>query len=333
MLIHRSRLPILFSLALLALLAACDPFAPAVTPTPETIIVTPSASDTPIPTSTTPPTATLPPTVTPAPTLTPTPPACLSAGGQVISFDDFRSPTAGENLRYRVYIPPCYQESQKRFPIIYLLPGLGSNESQWDKLGIGDAIDQGVRLGAVAPMIVVMPALGNIGARDSFPPNASYETYILDELRPAVERDFCTINTRDQRAIGGISRGGFWAFSIALRHPDVFGIVGGHSATFDANNAPADFNPLELALNAPFLQQANLRMYIDNGSNDPAGADLGTFSSRLSARGIAHTYIITPGAGHDDAYWSSQLDEYLAFYARDWTHDISALPSCMQPSP
>lgn len=333
----RDRLrPFLIAFALIAIslaLAACDPFAPVVTPTPETIIVTPSASETPIPSATTPPTATSAPTRTAAPTRTPTALPCLTEGGQIVPFDEFRSPSAGENLRYQVYIPPCYLQSQKRFPVIYLLPGLGENQTQWDELGIDEAIDLGVSRGAIAPMIVVMPALGTIGARDTFPPNGSYETYILDELRPAVERDFCTINTREQQAIGGISRGGFWAYSIALRHPDLFSIVGGHSAAFDADNAPAANNPLELALDAPFLQEANLRMYIDNGSDDPAGEDLGIFSSRLSARGIAHTYVITPGADHDADYWSSQVDEYLAFYTRDWSRDVSALPSCLEPSP
>ncbi|MBL8133559.1 MAG: hypothetical protein JNL42_16980 [Anaerolineae bacterium] len=320
-------------LILIVLLAACDPFAPVVTPTAVTIIVTPSASDTPVPTSTQPPTVTPRPTDTPAPTPTATALACLSTGGQIIPFDEFRSPSAGENLRYRVYIPPCYLESQRRFPVIYLLPGEGENESQWDELGVDAAVDQGVRLGAVPPMIVVMPALGSIGARDSFPPNASYETYLMDELRPAVERDFCTITTRAQRAVGGIGRGGFWAYSLALRHPDTFSIVGGHSADFEVSNIPPANNPLELALDAPFLQQANLRMFIDNGADDPFGAGLGTFSSRLSARGITHTYVITPGEAHDERYWSAQIDEYLSFYSEGWTRDLGALPSCLEPSP
>ncbi|MBK8022888.1 MAG: hypothetical protein IPK19_16015 [Chloroflexi bacterium] len=224
-------------------------------------------------------------------------------------------------------------ESQRRFPVLYLLPAAGENESQWDELGIDTAIDQGVRLGALPPMIVVMPALGNIGVRNSFPPNASYETYLMDELRPAVERDFCTITTREERAIGGIGRSGFWAYSIALRNPDTFSIVGGHSADFDAANVPPANNPLELALDAPFLQEANLRMFIDNGAEDPDGAGLGTFSSRLSARGITHTYVITPGEAHDESYWSNQLDEYLTFYAADWERDLSVLPSCLEPSP
>lgn len=319
---------------LLALLtAACDPLAPVLTPTPQIIIVTPLPTDTPVNTPTPLPTETPLPSPTPPATLTPTALPCRNDGGQIIAFDEFRSRIAGENLPYRVYIPPCYLETQKRFPVVYLLHGLQYDELQWGELGIQEALDEGVRLNALPPMIVVMPDFGAIGAEAQFPPDASYETVLLEELVPAIERDFCTWNDRDHRAIGGISRGGFWAYSVAMRHPDLFGIIGGHSAAFDAGNAPPENNPLELALNAPFLNEANLRMYIDNGAEDPAGRNLELFSSRLSSRGIAHTYIISPTGGHDNAYWSGRLADYLTFYGRDWARGYDALPSCLEPSP
>ncbi len=109
--------------------------------------------------------------------------------------------------------------------------------------------------------------------------------------------------------------------------------MGGHSAAFDTGNAPAAFNPLDLALNAPFLANANLRMYLDNGADDPVGTNLELFSSRLSSRGIAHTYVISPVGGHDANYWSAHLQDYLLFYGQDWTQQIDELPSCLQPSP
>ena len=327
------RLLISPTLLLLLLICACDPLAPVITPTPQIIIVTPENTATPAPSATTPPTSTLPPSPTPEDTATPTALPCLADGGQIVAYDEFRSATAGENLKYRVYIPPCYQQTQARYPYVILLHGLQEDEQQWGDLGIQQALDQGIRLGALAPMIVVMPDMGTLGAEEAFPPQDSYETVVLDELMPAVERDFCTWNERDHRAIGGISRGGFWAYSIALRHPDIFGIVGGHSAAFDEGNAPADNNPLELALNAPFLASANLRMYLDNGAEDPAGTNLELFSNRLSSRGIAHSYIISPVGGHDAAYWSAHLQDYLTFYGRDWPRQANELPSCLQPSP
>jgi len=314
-------------------IVACDPLAPLPTPTPQVIIVTPEASITPIPTSTRPPTNTPEPSLTPTNTPPPTALPCTEDGGQIIPFDEFESATADENLPYRVYIPPCYLETERRYPVVYLLHGLRENEAQWGELGIADALDQGIRLNALPPMIVVMPDFGSIGAENTFPPNASYETVVLDELKPAVERDFCTINERESRALGGISRGGFWAYSIAMRHPDLFGKVGGHSASFDDSNAPPANNPLELALNTPFLSDANLVMYIDNGASDPAGTELQLFSSRLSSRGIAHTYVINPVGGHDDDYWRAHLPEYLEFYGREWTRNTSELPSCAEPSP
>lgn len=323
------RLSVLFLLLLIG--AACEPLAPV--PTPQVIIVTPVPSSTPLPTAT--PAATRTPLPTPTPDYTPTPTVmpCESDGGTMLAFDDFRSETAGENLRYRVYLPPCYLEAQKRYPYAILLHGQGTNELQWDRIGIDEALDQGIRLGAVAPMILVMPYTGSIANRDVFPPNPSYETVILEELVPAIERDFCTWNQPAYRAIGGISRGGFWAYSIAMRHPDIFGKAGGHSAVFDENNAPAAFNPLDLALNASFLEEANLRMYLDNAANDLAGTGQQLFSSRLSSRGIPHTYLIHPLGDHSDDYWQAHVSEYLAFYARDWPRSIAELPSCLEASP
>ena len=103
--------------------------------------------------------------------------------------------------------------------------------------------------------------------------------------------------------------------------------------TQDLNETPAAFNPLELATNSTFLTDAKLRMYIDNGAQDPSGANLELFSSRLTDRGIAHTYVINPIGNHDDAYWSAHVSEYLAFYGRNWPRNTGDLPSCLQPSP
>jgi len=326
------RLTPLFALLFLLLLG-CDPLTPAATP--QVIIVTPVPSNTPTPTVT--PSATWTPIPTPTVNLTPsaTPYPCEEETGQVLRFDEFRSQIAGENLRYRVYVPPCYLETQRRYPYVILLHGANYTETEWDDLGVDDAVDQGIRLGAIGPMLVFMPFTGRIGNENSFPPDPSYESVMLDEFLPAIERNFCTWNDRDHRAIGGISRGGFWAFSIALRHPDIFGIVGGHSAFFpdDLNDVPAPFNPLELALNSSFLPDANLRMYLDNGASDFAGINLELFSSRLSSRGIRHTYIINPVGDHTDEYWQSHVSEYVAFYGRDWPKTLSDLPSCLEPSP
>jgi S-formylglutathione hydrolase FrmB len=326
--LHRHHLFILC--IVITLLAGCDEVSLAPFPTPTQVVIVVTAEPSATPTATTPPTAT--PTQRPSPTPEATATAtiipCVAEGGQVFQFDDFRSESARETINYRVYIPPCYVETQRRYPLVFLLPGLGEDEAQWEELGVARLLDESIVQGSLPPMIVVMPELGNVGVENDFPPDPSYEGVILNELLPIIERDFCSVQERAFRAIGGISRGGFWAYSIALRNPDVFSIVGGHSAFFDPDNAPSDFNPLDLALNSDTLASADLRMYLDNAAIDFVGTNQQLFSSRLSSRGIPHQYIINPTGDHNDDYWSSHVPEYLAFYGRDFPRDSAALPSC-----
>jgi enterochelin esterase-like enzyme len=323
----------IFILLLTFFLVGCDPLSSQ--PTPAVMIITAIPSATPAPTDT--PAA----TITPIPTLTPvvlpsaTAPACDEATGQILHIDQFKSTIADENLRYRVYVPPCYQKTQKRYPYVIVFHGAGQKEDVWEKLGLIASEDQGFKLGILPPMIIVMPYTGEIGNNSFFPPDPSYENVVLDELVPAIERDFCTWSNRDHRALGGVSRGGFWALSIGMRHPDLFGILGGHSAymTQDLNEVPAEFNPLELASNSALLPDAKLRMYIDNGAQDPSGTNLELLSSHLSERNIAHTYVINPVGAHDESYWSAHISEYLAFYGHNWPRNAGDLPSCLEPSP
>jgi len=325
----------IIGLFILFIASACEPLA--YNPTPITVVITEPATETAIPSPSSTPTIT--PTASPSPTPfipTPTPFPCDEESGQFIDFDENRSDIGrGENLPYRVYVPPCYSSTQKRFPVVYLLHGLSYTQDQWEDLGVNTTLEQGIRLGAMPPMILVMPYLGKLGQRNSFPPDPSYEGFLLEELMPAVEQRFCTVENREHRAIGGISRGGFWAFSIAMRHPDIFSIAGGHSAVFptDTNEVPPAFDPLELSLNETFLQSADLRIWLDNGVADPAGTGQQLLDSRLTQRNISHTYVVHPSGEHDNTYWASHMQEYLTFYGREWERDYGLLPSCAEPSP
>ncbi len=316
-----------------ALLAACEPLVPP--PTPQIIVVTATAS--PAPTLTPTPSLTPTPdvTATPAPTDTPASPVCAETAGQVIAIDEFRSAIAGRNMPYRVYVPPCYFQLQLRYPVLYLLHGASQDETKWEDLGVVETLERGLSLNQYPPMILVMPYGDGLLPDASFPPDPSMERYLLEELIPRIEQDFCAWEDRDYRAIGGISRGGFWALSIAFRHPELFAAVGGHSPALDTNITPADFNPLSLALNAPFLD--TLRIYLDNGAADPVRPEVEGLSNRLVQRRIPHEYVINPLGDHNDAYWSSHIADYLAFYGgtaeSGWPRDLGLLPGCQEPSP
>ena len=318
----------LAAVALLAILTACDPMIPVIEPT----VPTPTLSGTETPTPPPAPSAT--PTASPTPDVTPTPtPFPCDEDGMVVEVEDNESAIARENLPYQAYLPPCYQSSLKRYPLVLLFADAPRNSALMETLGIAQTMDQGIRLGTLPPMVVVMADLGTQGTRNQFPPERSAETVIRDELLPGLARDFCLIEQRAYRTVGGFGEGGFWAILSAFRTPDLFSAVGGHSAVLDNTVPPAD-NPLEIARNSTILPGAGLRLYFDNGTADENAANgLQLLSDRLTARQIAHTYVINPVGEGDAGYWSAHISEYLEFYGRDWPRDYAALPICTEPSP
>jgi enterochelin esterase-like enzyme len=120
-----------------------------------------------------------------------------------------------------------------------------------------------------------------------------------------------------------------------MRHPEIFGNLGSHSGYFPNNTAqiPPDFNPLEMALNSATLQEAGLRLYMDNGASDSSGPSQQLLSSRLTQRGIQHTFVVNVTGEHDNTYWSAHVREYLDFYGKNWAKNYADLPSCAEPSP
>jgi enterochelin esterase-like enzyme len=328
------------------LLAACEPLAPE--QKPQIIVVTgetPASTDLPAPTF--PIAGTSQPMVasemvrTPIPSITPTlepagPPTatpfvCAETQGQIVS-SSFTSSILGSEEDFLIYLPPCFYDTFQRYPYVILLHGTGYDETMWENLGVAAVMDQGVTKGTLPPMVLIMPDGGDLAELNDQPDGASYESLILDELIPTVEEDFCLWGSRQGRAIGGISRGGFWAFSIAFRHPELFSAVGGHSPHFDPDNASPDTNPLSLAGRVN-LDKFPLRIYMDNGASDYVGENAIRMSEILRENGIVHDYLINPTGNHDMDYWAAHVAEYLSFYGQVWPHNVSALPSCLEPSP
>lgn len=330
----------LFTLALmiLALLAvACDPLAPEAMPTRIALNPTATATNAPLPTAI--PSATSTPTDTPTPTATPTitpvptatPRVCAETQGRVVSLTFF-SEIVRQDVPYDVYLPPCYAETGRRYPYVLLMHGADQDEKIWiEKLGAQKALEAGLRLKALPPMVLVMPYGGELANLNIFREGAGWESVVLTELMPQIEANFCTWNEREGRAIGGISRGGFWAYLIAMRHPELFGTVGGHSPAFYwENNAPPSHNPLYLARDMEFPPGLQPRMWVDIGSDDKGRPTTEEFHEMLEARGIDSSFTLNPVGNHDVDYWAAHISEYLTFYGQVWPRNIQDLPSCLQ---
>lgn len=256
---------------------------------------------------------------------------CDEMEGQVV-IDSFLSQTTGREFAYRIYLPPCYAVSQRRYPYLIMMHGLGEgmDDSQWDQMGLDEAADIGYAHGSLPPLIIVMPNGDMLHGVNLQAYEGSYEQVIIEELMPIIETRLCTWNEPEMRAIGGLSRGGFWAFEIVLRNPGLFSRVGGHSpAFFEDGPAPA-FNPYYLVDEAEGLEE--MLIYMDHGAGDWTVTNAQYFSARLEDRGIAHRYVVNLVGEHTEAYWSSHTADYLAFYTEGWPMDIGQLPSCHDPS-
>jgi len=223
-----------------------------------------------------------------------------------------------------VYLPACYDQTIDDYPVIYLMHGSNDDDGSWMRLGLGEVLDAGIASGEMPPVIVVMPGGNWIANENEFGgTNTTWDDIFLRQVMPTVESQYRIRANRAYRAIGGISRGGFWAFQIALRNPVLFSAVGGHSAFFDLNHAPDEYNPLDLALNAPGIDR--LRIWLDRGRDDFAAPGLDIMDERLTERGVDHTYMVYPEGQHYFTYWAQHLREYVDFYTAAWLTETEAV--------
>lgn len=244
-------------------------------------------------------------------------PPCPDAHGD-ISQATYHSDIIDQTMRYSVYLPPCY-DADSSYPVIYLMHGSNRTDEHWPSLGIDAVLDRGIVGGALPPVVVAMPYGGWIANENRFVGAATWSHIFLNEFMPTIEARYAVGDTREDRAIGGISRGGFWAFNIALRFPHLFGAVGGHSAFFDAGHFPAEYNPLHIGRNAAGMDAP--RIWLDRGAGDYAFFGLDSMSDALNFAGIEHQYTIHAEGEHTDDYWAAHLRDYLAFYTATWERD------------
>ncbi|MDE7120420.1 MAG: esterase, partial [Muribaculaceae bacterium] len=154
----------------------------------------------------------------------------------------YHSPTAGTDRRATVYTPAGYEAAgSRRYPVLYLLHGMGGDETAWSELGRAtEILDNMIAAGKVEPMIVVMPN-GNIsqtaapGATSAgFVRPTFYLPHTMDglfeqhfpELVSHIDATYRTLADKDHRAVAGLSMGGFHSMNISRNYPAMFGYVG-----------------------------------------------------------------------------------------------------------
>jgi enterochelin esterase-like enzyme len=203
-----------------------------------------------------------------------------------------------------------------------MLPGNIYTDSIWDELGLDEAAEADIREQSIAPMLIAMLSGGSLANTTSGGP-ASYESFMLEEFIPFFEGNYCALPNGLGRAIGGMSRGGYWALEIAFRHPEEFTSVGGHSAALVDYNGGPTINPSNTGLSNDL---GDLRIYLDIGENDWLRPNLQELHEQMALQERAHTWVLNQGI-HEEAYWATHLEEYLDWYAEPWI-DAREYPPC-----
>lgn len=311
---------------------------PSAMPPTWTPTVTPSPTATNTPTPTTTPTATATPTATSTPTPNPVPdymvggfvqapyleepPGSVACDGTGILFRSGYPSEMGWRY-YTAYLPPCYGQQGRTYPVLYLFHGSIQTDSHWADLGLPQLVDEGIADGRYPPFIVIMPYNDDLGNKTSGG-ERSIEGITVNALLPYIDQTFCTWAEPAGRSIGGISRGGYWALMIAFRHTDLFTSVSGHSSHLRYETDKAEYNPLSTYAEADLT---DMRIWLDWGEKDFLYFGQKTLHESLTEAGIAHDVHMNEG-GHNEWYWLDHIAEYLDWHAAAWPLDAAAYPPC-----
>lgn len=227
----------------------------------------------------------------------------------------YESKTVGSLRKATVYTPPGFSK-KKKYPVLYLLHGIGGDEKEWLNGGSPQIIlDNLYSEGKIEPMIVVMPngramkddsASGNIMAPDKIKAFAIFEKDLLDDLIPFIEKNYPAYKDKEHRAIAGLSMGGGQSLNFGLGNLDKFAWVGAFSA------APNTKMPEELLPNPEEAKKKLKLLWISCGDNDGLIINSKRTHDYLNKNEVPHIYYIEPGV-HDFKVWKNGLYMFSQF--------------------
>ncbi|MDF2722076.1 MAG: putative esterase [Paenibacillus sp.] len=238
-----------------------------------------------------------------------------------------------------VYLPPSYESSEQPYPVVYLLHGMYGSESHWLVKGNAEqTLDRMIADSQLRECIVVMPNDGEYGHGtfyiDWYDGTGNYEQYIMEDLIPFIDANYRTVAARTHRVVGGLSMGGFGAFSLALRHPETFGAAASLSGALGSiSKLPyhdysrsdwarmigpqqgeyAKRHDLSLLSEKRQAEPDRPALYFDCGKDDPLFQLNMLFRHQLQTIGYPHEYAEFEGA-HTWEYWTEHLPDALLFF-------------------
>jgi predicted alpha/beta superfamily hydrolase len=243
--------------------------------------------------------------------------------GKVEIMPGVASPQLGNTRSLRIFYPASYNENTaKRYPVLYMHDGQNLFDAKTAAFGVEWGIDETVnRLVATGVMDeVIVVGIDNTPARISeYTPCCdpkhgggkldAYEAFVVDTVKPMIDKTLRTLPGKENTAIMGSSLGGIASVVIAERHPDVFAKAGGVSSSFW-------WNKRALVNNLP--KRVPVKFYIDAGTSDDGLEDTQLMRDAMLARGYITGadlfYFAAEGGSHNEKSWAARVDKPLAWF-------------------
>jgi S-formylglutathione hydrolase FrmB len=250
----------------------------------------------------------------------------FSAKAAKVDTLDVFSAAMNKSIKTCVITPEGYKKSSKKFPVVYLLHGYSGNYATWAKSfkELKQQVDK--------YDFIVIGVDGNYSSwyfDSPIDPTFKYETYIINELVPFVDKKYKTIASREGRAISGLSMGGHGALYLSFKHQDLFGAAGSMSGGVDfrpfpekwdikkrlgsITEYPENWDKNTVVNMLEWVKDNKLKLIIDCGVDDffiDVNRDL---HAKMLALKINHDYIERPGQ-HNIQYWENSLKFQLLFF-------------------
>ncbi len=224
---------------------------------------------------------------------------------------EYDSKSVGTRRKMQVYTPPGYS-SDKKYPVLYLLHGIGGDETEWQRFATPNLLlDNLIADGKAVPMIIVMPngraqkndrAEGNVYA--TAPAFAAFEQDLLNDVVPTIEMRYSVAADREHRGLAGLSMGGGQSLNFGLGHLDTFAWVGGFSS------APNTRAPEKLVADPAAARDKLKLLWLSVGNKDGLIRLSQGVHAYLKKENIPHVWNVD-GHAHDPTEWKNNLYYFL----------------------
>jgi enterochelin esterase-like enzyme len=234
-----------------------------------------------------------------------------SPKGTVITVDLISSESLGGSQHYAIYLPPGYDTTSLEYPVLYLLHGMWGTYKDWPSHGMAGVANNLINWESIEPMVIAMPdGLDAFYCNNYDGGDMLYEEYFIEEFMPYIESTYRIRASRQNRAIAGLSMGGYGTTFHAFKRPELFCCAYSMSGALSMGESAPDLQELITSLTSEQLD--SLPAYtMECGTEDFLVYQSNVeFDAFLTGQGVAHTYITRPGT-HDWPFWMECLPKAL----------------------